>query len=133
MSSRSIVAVQNDFSGLTYIDVSQHRLPLHMSWIQKTKNMSEMQDGWVVKAQMLYHTSFEEVLVLDSDNVPLRDPAFLFDSMEYRAHGNLFWPDFWTHNFMSPGQAYTFLKLKDPWEKEPNTVTTESGQFLIDR
>ena len=27
---------------------------------------------------------------------PPQDPAFLFDDPAYTAHGNLFWPDFWT-------------------------------------
>ena len=41
-------------------------------------------------------SSFEEVLYLDSDNVPLRDPAHLFESELYSGKdkpGVVFWPD----------------------------------------
>jgi hypothetical protein len=27
--------------------------------------------------------------------MPLKDPATLFLSSEYREYGNLFWPDYW--------------------------------------
>ena len=32
-----------------------------------------------------------QVLWMDSDNMPLRDPAVLFDSPTFREHGALFW------------------------------------------
>ena len=33
--------------------------------------------------------------MLDSDNIPVRDPAFLFDSFEFKELGAVFWPDYW--------------------------------------
>jgi hypothetical protein len=41
------------------------------------------------------------VIYLDADNIPLRDPAFLFESSEYNATGALLWQDFWD-NTMAP-------------------------------
>lgn len=38
---------------------------------------------------------FDDVLMLDSDNIPVRDPAFLFDSVEFKELGAVFWPDYW--------------------------------------
>jgi len=38
--------------------------------------------------------SFSEVLYLDSDNIPLTDPSYLFDHEVYKRHGAVFWPDF---------------------------------------
>lgn len=38
---------------------------------------------------------FDELLLVDSDNVPVRDPAFLFDSVEFQELGAVFWPDYW--------------------------------------
>jgi hypothetical protein len=49
--------------------------------------------GWELKAYALLHTRFAEALLLDADNLPVRDPEFLFDRAEYRATGALFWPD----------------------------------------
>ena len=125
--------MQEDFSGVRCVDVSLHALPLHMAAIQKSKDLSKQQDGWMTKSQMLYLSSFQEVLVLDSDNVPLKDPAFLFDTKEYKSGGNLFWPDFWTNNFHNPGPAYSLLGMANPWLADTEISTTESGQFLIDR
>lgn len=48
--------------------------------------------GYQIKAAALYHSSFREVLWLDSDNMPLRDPADLFDTVLYKQHGALLWP-----------------------------------------
>lgn len=41
-------------------------------------------------------SSYEEVLYLDSDNIPLRDPTYLFDTPLYSGAGQpraVFWPD----------------------------------------
>ena len=82
--------------------------------------------GWEMKAYALVHTRFAEVLLLDADNVALRDPTFLFDTPEYRAHGAIFWPDF--------GRLE---KHRDIWElcgigyrDEPEL---ESGQIVVDK
>ena len=40
--------------------------------------------------------------MLDSDNTPLTDPKPLLDSEALRAHGSIFWPDFWTNQWMKP-------------------------------
>lgn len=48
------------------------------------------------KVRSLLHTQFQQVLLLDADNIPLQDPAMLFDNHDYQHYGNLFWPDFWT-------------------------------------
>ena len=49
--------------------------------------------GWELKPYAVMHSRFREVLLLDADNVPVRDPSFLFDRPEYRDTGALFWPD----------------------------------------
>ncbi len=50
--------------------------------------------GWQLKALSLIAGSFEEVLLIDGDNVPIVDPTFLFDHSEYRRTGAVFWPDY---------------------------------------
>lgn len=49
--------------------------------------------GWELKAYAVLHSRFAEVLLLDADNLPVRDPAFLFERPEYQESGALFWPD----------------------------------------
>jgi hypothetical protein len=52
-------------------------------------------DGWEVKPYAITHSRFEEVLFLDCDNVPTRDPSGLFEEDAYRRFGAVFWPDRW--------------------------------------
>ena len=40
--------------------------------------------GWQMKHFGLMYSSFEEVLMLDTDNLPLVDPAFVFDLPQYQ-------------------------------------------------
>ncbi|HEV3271799.1 MAG TPA: hypothetical protein VGZ93_06420 [Candidatus Methylacidiphilales bacterium] len=50
--------------------------------------------GWEIKPYSIIHSRFEEVLSLDADNVCVRNPEYLFDTPEYKAHGAIFWPDY---------------------------------------
>jgi hypothetical protein len=50
-------------------------------------------NGWEAKAYAILHCPFEEVLLLDADIVPVRDPSFLFDFDEYDRSGAVLWPD----------------------------------------
>lgn len=81
-----------------------------------------------LKPLAILHSSFENVLLLDSDNCPLRDPSYLFDSPEFIKFGAVFWPDFWKTSTTNP--IHTIIgedKLaKDEWEQE-------SGQLLINK
>jgi hypothetical protein len=43
-----------------------------------------------------------QVLLLDSDNLPLVDPSWVFQDALYLRHSNLFWPDYWS-NWVKPG------------------------------
>jgi Mannosyltransferase putative len=49
--------------------------------------------GWAIKPFAIARSAFEEVLWIDTDNAPIRDPAFLFDDPEYAHKGSLFWRD----------------------------------------
>ena len=82
--------MQSEFTGLSLIDVSDVKLPKHHRQNNSIKS-------YVIKAVALYATSFDEVLMLDSDNIPLVDPTTLFDEPSYLATGNAFWPDFATN------------------------------------
>ncbi|KAG2518183.1 hypothetical protein BBO99_00007553 [Phytophthora kernoviae] len=76
---------------------------------------------------------FDRVLFLDADNVPVRDPSFLFESPEFIDTGAVFWPDFWhpSHTiFNIHGQSLLWEILDTPFV---NSFEQESGQLLIDR
>lgn len=49
--------------------------------------------GVQIKPFAILHSSFEEILYIDADNIPLQSPEPLFTSEEYLCGGAIFWPD----------------------------------------
>lgn len=83
-------------------------------------------NGWELKAYALLHSCFREVLLLDADNVPVRNPEELFETPEYRETGALFWPDY---GRLSPRRSIWTL-CGVPYADEPEF---ESGQIVADK
>ncbi|CAK4104077.1 unnamed protein product [Aphanomyces euteiches] len=89
--------------------------------------------SFYVKPYVIFFSHFQNVLFLDADNLPLRDPDFLFDTTEFQTNGALFWPDFWhpghtIFNVHSDSLVWPMLNMSfvDMFEQE-------SGQLVIDR
>ncbi len=79
-----------------------------------------------MKGYAILHSSFEEVLLLDADNCPVRDPAFLFDTPEYAKYGAIFWPDFGRFAPEREVWAAAGIAFRD----EPEF---ESGQIVVNK
>ena len=82
--------------------------------------------GWELKPYAILHSRFEQILLLDADNVPVRNPEYLFDAPGFHATGAVFWPD------------YGRCKKADPiWRScgimKPKEPEFESGQILVDK
>ena len=107
--------MQSEFTGLSLIDVSQMKLPQHHRQSSSIKS-------YVIKAAALYATSFDEVLMLDSDTTPLVDPTTLFDEPSYLATGNAFWPDFATNTGEGFSRKLMCLHLSGPLAGQQSTV-----------
>lgn len=58
----------------------------------RKKNPCRILYGFELKPFALIHSSFEEILLLDADNVPIANPEYLFRMPQYREHGAVFWP-----------------------------------------
>ena len=69
--------------------------------------------------------AFIQVIYLDSDNLPLMDPEFLFSDPHYQSQGNIFWTDLYC------GSIKLFDALQMP--KLRNTRQSESGQIVFNR
>jgi hypothetical protein len=86
--------------------------------------------GWETKAFAIEHAPYQEVLFLDADNLPVRDPTFLFDDPHYFQSGAIFWPD------LPPNDRDDWLPPV-VWRNvglEPrSSVDFESGQLLVDK
>jgi hypothetical protein len=78
------------------INISLHTLPDYMDidW-----NNGSLPAVFKVKALSLLYSSFEEVILLDADSIPVRDPKLLFDLEEAKS-GLIQWP-----------VSYVFLQL----------------------
>jgi ADP-heptose:LPS heptosyltransferase len=82
--------------------------------------------GYELKPYSLLHSRFEQALYLDADNVPVKDPTYLFDAPQFREAGAVFWPDY---GRLAPDRAIWDI-CKVPYRDEPEF---ESGQMLIDK
>ncbi|HEX3150815.1 MAG TPA: FkbM family methyltransferase [Gemmataceae bacterium] len=83
-------------------------------------------NGWELKPFAMIRSPFEEVLLLDADNVVVRDPAFLFDTQQYVETGAIFWPDY---NRLEPARSIWEIMGVD-YRNEPEF---ESGQMVVDK
>ncbi|ETI55291.1 hypothetical protein F441_01997 [Phytophthora nicotianae CJ01A1] len=85
------------------------------------------------KIYAIYHSNFEQVLFLDADNAPVRDPTSLFETPEFVKMGAIFWPDYWHPQntmFYINSESLVWQLLDMPFV---DMFEQESGQILIDR
>ncbi|KAK1933831.1 hypothetical protein P3T76_011591 [Phytophthora citrophthora] len=88
---------------------------------------------FVAKIHAIYHSKFDRLLFLDADNVPVRDPRYLFQSPEFEKTGTIFWPDFWHPDYTIFGiheNAMLWELLDMPFV---DMFEQESGQLMVDR
>jgi hypothetical protein len=112
--------------------------PDSIGWLESiprvvTKNIAKIRSGikapegskmYNMKGAAIVTSEFDEILLLDADNIPVRDPTFLFDEPAFRETGAVFWKDFWKTR---PDNAiYKILELECTDEFEQ-----ESGQILL--
>ncbi|MBI3417902.1 MAG: hypothetical protein HY043_21625 [Verrucomicrobia bacterium] len=83
-------------------------------------------NGWALKPYALVHSPFEEVMLLDADNVPVVNPEFLFETPQFRRSGAIFWPD---HGRLGP-QHSAWKIFSVPYRDEPEF---ESGQMVVNK
>lgn len=82
--------------------------------------------GWELKCYAILQSRFEEVVLLDADNVPVVDPAAFFETAAYRETGALFWPD--VVRLAADNPIWEICRL--PFVDAP---AFESGQIVVDK
>jgi hypothetical protein len=66
------------------------------------KEIRGRQKNFQIKVAAWVNSAFEEIIGLDSDVMPVRDPSYLFETDVYKRTGQIFWPDWWkTHRSIS--------------------------------
>lgn len=108
------------YQPMTFNDLSQPHNIIHIKKDQEFLNFQ-------LKTAALINSKFAEPLLLDSDNIPILDPATLYDSHVYQEYHTVFWPDIarsWPQN---PAWAITNTPCRmDEYEQE-------SGQLMVDK
>jgi len=91
----------------------------------------------------LLTSTFSEVLWLDWDDIPVKDPSYLFDTPEYKATGAILWPDLWgascdskvvSNGYVArPGNAL-YWALGIDYQRAPKFVQeAELGQLVVNK
>ncbi|KAH9901877.1 mannosyltransferase putative-domain-containing protein [Xylariomycetidae sp. FL2044] len=92
-----------------------------------------------LKAQALLFSSFAEVVLLDSDSIPLVDPATeILDAKPYTVAGLMVWPDLWAATESPKFWALAWGKKKTSSSSSSfpaglPATSSESGQLVIDK
>lgn len=86
----------------------------------------QLANPWQLKPYAIKWSQFREVLYLDADQVPARDPTELFDWREYQEKGAVFWPDI--IDLLADNPIWQICNLPPR-----RTISIESGQLLIDK
>jgi len=82
--------------------------------------------GWELKPYAILRSEFEQVLYLDADNVPVRDPSYMFDARAFADAGAVFWPDY--GRLAADASIWRICGVR--YRDEP---AFESGQLLVDK
>ncbi|KAI9484767.1 mannosyltransferase putative-domain-containing protein [Zychaea mexicana] len=117
--SNATVQALNELGAVPH-DLSGQALPRP---VQHRRNAEKQ---FQIKAAAVINAHFEQVLYLDSDNIPTRDPSFLFETSAFKATGAMFWPDFWKTHIENKIFDILNVPCNDEWEQE-------SGQMVLDK
>lgn len=88
--------------------------------------------GYQLKISAIFFSSFEQILFLDADNVPVKNPDNIFTSKSFTDTGVVLWPDYWKHTG-APFLPYIVGLSDGPSEMLREDQTAESGQLVWDK
>eukprot|EP00834_Sanchytrium_tribonematis_P000422 NODE_8_length_66115_cov_0.981823.p7 type:complete len:621 gc:universal NODE_8_length_66115_cov_0.981823:61881-60019(-) len=87
---------------------------------------SEAKNNYHYKLAAILASNFENILYLDSDCTPIKDPSSLFLNRNYLEHGLVLFQDMWKTNFENP--------IFDIFEVQcMNELEIEAGQWLVNK
>jgi len=102
--------------GVSFVDAAKMR----------TSYPARTLEGWPLKAYAIVNCQFKNVMLLDADNVPVRNPEYLFRCPEFKRTGAVFWPDFGRLGPKRPIWNICGVRYRD----EPEF---ESGQVVVNK
>ena len=81
------------------------------------------------KVVAMLFSSFEELLFLDSDAFPIREPMELFAAEPFASHGMVLWPDYWA----STASPLFYRITSQPIPSMTLRQSSETGEILISK
>ena len=91
-----------------------------------------LEHGYQFKILTMLFSSFEQILFLDADNVPVRNPDIVFESKSFIDAGAVLWPDYWKHSG-TPILPFVVGLADGASEILRAEQTVESGQIVWDK
>ncbi|CDR40763.1 CYFA0S05e04192g1_1 [Cyberlindnera fabianii] len=91
-----------------------------------------------LKVLGLFLSTFEEVLLLDADNLAVKNPDYILDSKPYKEFGYVIWPDFWRQTISPKFYDIAGINIGEPVRKdgvppeEKNPARSESQLSDLD-
>ncbi|WWC87046.1 uncharacterized protein L201_001931 [Kwoniella dendrophila CBS 6074] len=95
----------------------------------QTKDLKKNK-SYHLKALAVVQSPFKEVLYLDSDSIPTRDPAYMFDAPNYKRLGIWATPDYWKTSANNPIWSILGVKCRNEWEMETGQMFVDKEQHL---
>ncbi|KAK4946833.1 mannosyltransferase [Elasticomyces elasticus] len=87
-------------------------------------------DKYQYKIMAVLFSSFEEVLLLDSDAFPVYNPLTLFEQEPFKSTGMIVWPDFW---YASESPYYFEIAKTGDIPLLSSRACVESGQLMYSK
>ena len=82
-----------------------------------------------LKSFAVLFSSFEKVIWLDADCIPIHDPATLLTTDPFKSTGLVTWPDYWASTIF----PLCFIISHQPELATTDRATTEAGVFLVSK
>lgn len=87
--------------------------------------------GYQYKSLSLLLSSFQNILYLDSDNIPIHRVKDMFELEKFKNFGFISWPDFWKRS--TNYKFYEMSGIKSNAVPISSSPSIESGQILINK
>lgn len=89
--------------------------------------------GYQYKCLAVMLSRFENVLLLDSDNIVINSPQNLFTSEPFKSKGLIVWPDFWRRStcpkfYSIAGSKISTTRLSDAYLEQVNGYLEQTGK-----
>ncbi|KAI8808985.1 mannosyltransferase putative-domain-containing protein [Cladochytrium replicatum] len=84
--------------------------------------------GFHIKIAAILNSRFRELIALDVDAFPMRNPEFLFETPEFKENGAITWNDYWKTHKDNPAWLWMDQECTDEWEQESGIIVLDKAR-----